>query len=193
LEGDLDEDVTPPEDETVQAFVIETNKKGCFVRLARHIEGRATLTELCDGFLPDPTASFPPGRLVVGKIKSINPVQNKSKNSKSSILFKVDLDMRESTLLDTKKALKFEDIELQSKHKGTVTRVESYGVFVQIENSKVSGLTHLSECSDNFVKNPATLYSPGDPVKVLVIKKDDEEKKIGFSMKACIFEDDEDS
>jgi len=101
--------------------------------------------------------------------------------------------MRESTLLDTKKALKFEDIELQSKHKGTVTRVESYGVFVQIENSKVSGLTHLSECSDNFVKNLATLYSPGDPVKVLVIKKDDEEKKIGFSMKASHFEDDEDS
>jgi rRNA biogenesis protein RRP5 len=193
LEGDLDDDETPPEGETIQAYVVETNKKGCFVRLARHIEGRATLTELCDGFLPDPKASFPPGRLVVGKIKSIGPTKGKSKNSKSPARFQADVDMRESLLLDSQKALSFEDIEVTSKYKGTVTRVESYGVFVQIENSKVSGLVHLSECSDNFVKNLGALYDPGDPVKVLVIKKDDAEKRIGFSMKASHFEDDEDS
>ena len=192
LEGDLDDDDVPSEGETVQAYVIETNKKGCFVRLARQIEGRATLTELCDGFLPNPDTSFPPGRLVVGKIKSISPIA-KSKSSKHPARFKADLDMRESTLLGSKKALAFEDVALNEKYKGTVSRIESYGVFVQLENSKASGLVHLSECSDSFVKNLASLYDPGDLVKVLVIKKDDKEKKLGFSMKASHFEDDEDS
>ena len=101
--------------------------------------------------------------------------------------------MRESTLLGSKKTLAFEDVALNEKYKGTVSRIESYGVFVQLENSKVSGLVHLSECSDGFVKNLASLYDPGDLVKVLVIKKDDKDKKLGFSMKASHFEDDEDS
>jgi len=192
IEGDLDEDQAPPEGETVQAYVVETNKKGCFVRLARHIDGRATLTELCDGFLPNPQASFPAGRLVVGKVKSISTIP-KSKSSKHPAKMNVDLDMRESVLLGNKRALDFDEVKVNEKYKGTVTRVEAYGVFVQLENSKVSGLVHLSECSDGFVKNVASLYDPGDLVKVLVIKKDDAEKKIGFSMKASHFADDEDS
>lgn len=191
-EGDLDDDEVPLVGDTVQAYVIETNKKGCFVRLARHIEGRATLTEMCDGFLPDPQASFPAGRLVVGKIKSISSLP-KSRSTKNPVRFKADLDMRESALLDSTKLLSFEDVKLHAKFKGIVTRVESYGVFVQLENSKVSGLVHLSECSDGFVKNIASLYDPGDLVKVLVIKKDDGEKRIGFSMKASHFENDSDS
>jgi rRNA biogenesis protein RRP5 len=191
-EGDLDDDETPPEGETIQGFVVQTNKKGCFVRLARHVEGRVTLKELCDGFLHDPAASFPMGRLIAGKVKAVRDAK-KSKNSKDPTKVQVDLDMRESTLMDHQKKLTFEDIELQGKYKGTVTRIESYGVFVQIENSNVSGLVHMSECSDKFIKNLGSLYDPGDRVKVLALKKDDEGKKLGFSMKASHFEDDEDS
>eukprot|EP00934_Nitzschia_sp_Nitz4_P003539 Nitzschia sp. Nitz4//scaffold29_size155292//140902//147146//NITZ4_002690-RA/size155292-augustus-gene-0.216-mRNA-1//1//CDS//3329546544//3529//frame0 len=192
IEGDIDDDEPMPEGETVQGFVIQTNKKGCFIRLARHIEGRVTLKELSEAFLPNPAVSFPPGRLVTAKVKSIQEVK-KSKSSKDPTKFRVDLDMRESSLLDKKKLMSFDDIELQSKHKGTVTRIESYGVFVQLENSNVSGLVHMSECSDHFIKNLQALYNPGDLVKVLVIKKDPEEKKLGLSMKASHFENDEDS
>lgn len=188
----MDDDETPPVGETVQAYVIQANKKGCFVRLARQIEGRVTLKELCDGFLPNPSASFPMGRLVVGKVKSVK-TKGKSKNSKDPTRIQVDLDMRESTLLEHQKKLSFEDIELDNKYKGTVTRVETYGVFVQIENSSVSGLVHMSQCSDNFIKNLQALYNPGDLVKILVVKKDVEGKKLGFSMKASHFEADEDS
>jgi rRNA biogenesis protein RRP5 len=190
VEGDLDDDDPPEAGDTVQGYVVETNKKGCFVRLSRNVEGRVTLKELCDGFLPDPKASFPSGRLVVGRVKEIRDARKKANNS---VKFQVDLDMRESTLLDQMKKLSFEDIKLQRKYKGTVARVESYGVFVQIENSNVSGLTHMSECSDKFIKNLGALYDPGDLVKVLVIKKDTENKNLGFSMKASHFEDDTDS
>ena len=59
----MEDDNVPEIGDTVQAFVVETSKKGCFLRLGRHIEGRTILKELCDGFLPDPAASFPTGRL----------------------------------------------------------------------------------------------------------------------------------
>jgi rRNA biogenesis protein RRP5 len=192
IEGDLDEDEAPEADESIQAYVVSTNKKGCFLRLARQIEGRVILKELCDGFLPDPAASFPTGRLVIGKVKMINKVTKKAKAT-LSCKFSVDLDMRESILLDTSKKLKFEEIILGGKHKGTVTRIEDYGVFVRLENSDISGLVHKSECSDNYIKDLKGLYDPGDLVKVLILKKDDEKKQLGFSMKASHFEDDEDS
>ena len=191
--GNLGDDKTPNVGDIVQGYVIKTNKSGCFVRLARHVEGRSTLKELCDGFLHHPETSFPMGRLVVGKVKEVRAAPKKSKHAKDPVKVQVDLDMRESTVLENKKQLKFEDIEVQGKYPGTVTRVESYGVFVQIENTNISGLTHMSECSDKFIKNLQAMYDPGDHVKVIVIKKDVEGKKLGFSMKASHFENDEDS
>jgi rRNA biogenesis protein RRP5 len=196
LEGDLDDDELPEEKDFVQGFVIDTNKKGCFVRLARCVEGRVTLKELCDGFLPDPVSSFPMGRLVVGKVKSVRPHKpssKKKKNAKDHNKATVDLDMRESVLLESQDKLMYEDVEVGSKHKGTVTRLESYGVFVRLDNSDVSGLAHKSECSDKYIKNLADLYDPGDLVKVLVVKKDEERKTIGFSLKASHFRDDVES
>lgn len=195
VEGDLDEDDPPNVGDVVQGYVIQTNRKGCFVRLARRIEGRCTIKEICDGFLPQPEVSFPMGRLVVGKVKNIREIKKASKSLKLDLKYQVDLDMRESTLVDQDQgSLSFDDIEVNGKYEGTVTRVESYGVFVRIENSKVSGLTHLSECGDGFIKKSLkALYDPGDLVKVMVIKKDPTAKQIGFSMKPSHFADDTDS
>jgi rRNA biogenesis protein RRP5 len=192
IEGDLDDDEPPAVGDTVPGYVIRTNKSGCFIRTSRQIEGRVSIKELCDGFLPDPAASFPPGRLVVGKVKEVHEAQKKKGKPNSPARVLVDLDMRESTLLNPDK-LSFDAIELNSKHRGTVTRVEPYGIFVRIENSDVSGLVHKSECSDKFIKNLDGLFDPGDLVKVLVIKSEAEGKKLGLSMKPSHFADDDDS
>jgi rRNA biogenesis protein RRP5 len=192
INGDLDDDPVPSAGDIVQGFVQQTNKKGCFVRISRTTEGRATLKELCDGFLPNPEVSFPMGRLVVGMVKETRAATKK--HSTGCVKLQVDLDMRESIVLgEEEKRLKFHDICVGDKFKGTVQRVETYGVFVKIENSNISGLVHMSECSDGFIKNLEALYIPGDLVKVLVLKKDDENEKLGFSMKASYFEDDKES
>lgn len=189
LEGDLDDDEIPEEKEIVHAYVVTTNKKGCFLRLSRFIEGRVMLKELSDSFLPDPVSIFPPGRLVVGKVKKV--IMSKDSNKKVKKLRAiVDLDLRESVLLQDQNKLSFDDIKEGEKYNGVVTRIEAYGVFVRIENSQVSGLSHLSECSDDYIKNLSALYDPGDLVKVMVIKIDTDNKKIGLSMKASHFEDD---
>ncbi len=196
IEGDVDDDEAPHVGDLVQAYVMHTNKSGCFLRLTRKIEGRVILKELCDGFISNPEPTFPMGRLVVGKVKAIresNDFKNKKARKSNSAKYVVDLDMRESVLLESKPKLQFEDVTLQEKYKGTVTRVEEYGVFIRLENSNVSGLAHMSECSDKYIKNIKSLYDPGDLVKVLVIKKDNEGKKLGFSLKASHFENDPDS
>lgn len=164
MNGDLDDDSVPSEGETVHGFVVSTAKVGCFVRLSRSVEGRVILKELSDEFIPRPDEMFPPGRLVVGKVKSVKELEP---NKKSNLSAMVDLDMRESVLLTSGKRLTLDDLELNSKYTGVVTRVESYGVFVRIDNSDISGLAHVSECSDTYVKNLFDLYNPGDMVKLL--------------------------
>jgi rRNA biogenesis protein RRP5 len=193
IEGDLEVDSPPEVGESIHAYVVDTHKKGCFLRLSREVEGRVILKELCDGFLPNPAENFPMGRLVVGKVKEVKLAKKKKAAQSAGCKQVVDLDLRESVLLASENNVEYDDIEIGGKYKGTVTRIEDYGVFVRIENSKLSGLVHKSECSDNYVKRVQDLYDPGDMVKVLVLKKDEEKKNIGFSMKASHFEDDEDS
>ena len=189
IEGDLDDDEEPEQGAKVQGYVVATTKKGCFLRLSRKIDGRVMLKELCDAFLPEPGITFPPGRLVVGQVKAVSSVAKNGGSAKKI----ADLDMRESVLLESDSKLLFEKIDVGSKHKGSVTMIKEYGVFVRIENSNVSGLAHKSECSDSYIKNLSRLYDPGDLVKVLVVKKDDEKKQLGLSMKASHFENEDDS
>ena len=184
--GNLEDDLVPKPDERIHAYVVSTTKVGCFVRLSRSVEGRVILKELSDDFIPNPQHHFPAGRLVAGKVKHV-------KKSNQSSPAKVDIDMRESILLSSGKRLTIDDIKEKSKYTGVITRVESYGVFVRIDNSDVSGLAHVSECSDNFIKNIFNLYNPGDFVKVIVISMDEDQKRLGFSLKASNFVDDDDS
>ncbi len=168
----------------------ETNKLGCFLRISRNVRGRVILKELSDGFLPEPRNLFPMGRLVIGKVKQVYHNISKGKaNKPKGAETTVDIDMRESSLLDKNK-LSFADVTEGSKYKGVVTRVERYGVFVRLDASDVTGMAHLSECSDSFVKNLADHYDPGDRVKVLVLKVDKDQHRISLGLKASYFEDD---
>lgn len=190
LMGNLDEDATPEANQIISAYVCETNKLGCFLRLSRNIRGRVILKELSDGFLPEPGNLFPMGRLVIGKVKQVYHNISKGKAIKpNGVDTTVDIDMRESSLLDKNK-LSFADVTEGSKHKGVVTRVERYGVFVRLDASDVTGMAHLSECSDSFVKNLTDHYDPGDRVKVLVLKVDNDQHRISLGLKASYFEGD---
>ena len=163
----------------------------CFVRLSRTVEGRVILKELSDDFIPNPSAQFPPGRLVVGKVKAIKAPSDKKQGHRPQVTT-VDLDLRESVLLSSGARVAFDDVEENATYTGVVTRVETYGAFVRIDNSDVTGLAHVSECADHFVKDLPSLYNPGDFVKLMVIKVDKEQNRLGFSLKASNFADDSD-
>ncbi len=78
--------------------------------------------------------------------------------------------------------LKFEDLRDDMVLTGTVRNITDFGCFVDV-GVKHDGLVHISEMSDKFVKNPSTIVSIGDIVKVRVIGIDFEKQKVKLSMK----------
>lgn len=78
--------------------------------------------------------------------------------------------------------LKFEDLKEGMVLNGTVRNVIDFGAFVDI-GVKHDGLVHISEMSNNYVKNPSEIVSVGDIVKVKVIGIDNEKQKVKLNMK----------
>lgn len=76
----------------------------------------------------------------------------------------------------------FEDLKTGMILDGTVRNVVDFGAFVDI-GVKQDGLVHVSEFSEQFVKNPLEVVSVGDNVKVKIIEIDREKNNIALSMK----------
>lgn len=66
--------------------------------------------------------------------------------------------------------------------RGTVTGMESYGVFVSCDEY-YSGLIHISEISHGFVKNVADYVSIGDVINVEILEVDEELGQLKLSIK----------
>lgn len=62
-----------------------------------------------------------------------------------------------------------------------VTNIVGYGAFVTIGD--YDGLIHISEFSDNYVKNINDFVKVGDEIRVRVLEIDEENKKVKLSYK----------
>ena len=65
---------------------------------------------------------------------------------------------------------------------GVVTGIESYGIFVSLDEF-YSGLIHISEISNGFVKNIHDYVDIGDTIYVEIIGVNDEECHLNLSIK----------
>ena len=65
---------------------------------------------------------------------------------------------------------------------GIVNNITNFGAFVDI-GIKESGLVHISQLADKYVRNPADVVSLHQQVSVRVNKVDRERKRIQLSMK----------
>ena len=65
---------------------------------------------------------------------------------------------------------------------GTVTGIENYGVFVNLDDY-YTGLIHISEISHGFVRDTNDFVSLGDTIRVKVIDVDDESFHVKLSIK----------
>lgn len=74
------------------------------------------------------------------------------------------------------------DLKPGMKLPGIVTNVTAFGAFVDIGVHQ-DGLVHISQMSDNFVKNPAEVLKVGQRVQATVMEIDMERKRIGLSLK----------
>lgn len=65
---------------------------------------------------------------------------------------------------------------------GTVTGIETYGIFVSLENG-YSGLVHISEISDGYVKNINNYVNINEVIKVKILSVDEKKHHIKLSIK----------
>lgn len=72
--------------------------------------------------------------------------------------------------------------------KGTVTRIVPYGAFVKLEDD-LEGLVHISQIAEERVEKVKSVLSVGQEVSARVIKVDQDDRRIGLSIKAANYDD----
>ncbi len=75
-----------------------------------------------------------------------------------------------------------EDLKKDQVLTGVVRNVTAFGAFVDIGVHQ-DGLVHISQLADRFVKDPTTVVSVGDVVKVRILDVDVDKHRISLSMK----------
>ncbi len=68
---------------------------------------------------------------------------------------------------------------------GTITGIQPYGAFVSLDE-ETSGLIHISEISEGFVKDVNHFVHVHDRVKVKIIDFDKSTHQARLSLKRCI-------
>ena len=81
--------------------------------------------------------------------------------------------------------LEWNEIKQDMVISGTVTRLEKFGVFVNI-GAERPGLVHISEMTHDYVRTPGEVVKEGDKVEVKVLEVNKQKKQIKLSMKALL-------
>lgn len=200
----------------VSGYIASSGKKGAFVRLALSTTCRISLSKLADSFITDPSVNFPPGRLVTGRVLSYD---QETKHIDFSLRQR-DISGKKDTS-DNVELAGFEDLQADTLVTGTITKVETFGVFITLDNTDrfktsenaksarksrivpISGLCHVSEIDDvEEGTKPRRVplkqrFNVGDIVQVAINSVDLEKKNVLLSLKpsrirALETQDDED-
>src|SRR5213083_2988017 len=74
--------------------------------------------------------------------------------------------------------------------KGNVSKLASFGAFVQLQDD-IDGLVHISQLSEDHVAKVKDVLKVGQEVETRVIKVDKVERRIGLSIKAANYSEEE--
>ncbi|EFJ27241.1 hypothetical protein SELMODRAFT_412239 [Selaginella moellendorffii] len=157
-------------------FVKNVMEKGCFVVLAPSLEARIQLKNLLNSFVQNPAEMFPPGKVILGRILSIEPLSGH-----------IEMSLAATTSQDSSGWKKFGAGEIVS---GRIHNIEAFGIFISLAESDVflvcapGCLCHVSEVSYDFIQDLSTLYKVGQWAQVKILKVDVETKRISLGMKA---------
>jgi len=154
----------------VEGKVTRVMDFGAFVDIGG-LEGLVHVSEISRARIGHPSEVLQPGQIVRARIMKIET------NRKGAP--KVSLSMRvlEPEIWDT--GLPFREGEVIP---GKVCRLTDFGAFVEVAPG-VDGLVHVSEISYQKVAHPNRVLKEGDPVEVLVLKIDEEKRRVSLSIK----------
>ncbi|KAK3019414.1 hypothetical protein RJ639_004664 [Escallonia herrerae] len=167
------EDLHP--DMVVQGYVKNVTPKGCFIMLSRKLDAKILLSKLSEGYVENPEQEFPIGKLVIGKVVSVEPLSKR-----------VEVSLRTSS---ASKAAKYDISKMSSLRvgdiiSGTIKRVELYGLFITVEHSNLVGLCHVSELSEDPIDDIEARYRAGEKVAAKILKVDEDRHRISLGMKS---------
>ncbi|KAJ2323461.1 rRNA biogenesis protein rrp5, partial [Coemansia sp. RSA 2681] len=160
----------------------KTSEVGCFVGLGRDVVGRALISELSDEYVRDVKDAFPSDKLVSAVVTEVNREMNR-----------ISLSLRPSRIGDTtgpdgSTKRRLDQIKAGETLKGTVSRIEDYGVFIKPDDSFVTGLCYVREIADSETPvDPKALYEVGDRVLAKVLKSDVAKNRLALGLKASYF------
>lgn len=77
------------------------------------------------------------------------------------------------------------DLEPEAVIEGVVTRIEPYGVFIDIGTGR-DGMVHISELADGYVSAPGDVVTLGERIQAKVLQVDRKARKVNLSTKDFI-------
>ncbi|XP_047264724.1 rRNA biogenesis protein RRP5 [Capsicum annuum] len=162
----------------VQAYVKNVTPKGCFLMLSHKVDAKVLLSNLSDGYVENPEKEFPVGKLVMGKVVSVEPLSKR-----------VEVTLRTSSSVGAPSSDydALSNLTVGNVISGRVKRVEPYGLFITVDHTNLVGLCHVSEISDNHVDTIDSRHKAGDRVTAKILKVDKERHRISLGMKKSYF------
>ncbi|PIA19483.1 hypothetical protein COEREDRAFT_78831 [Coemansia reversa NRRL 1564] len=168
--------------QVVRGFVKSITEVGCFVSLGRSMVARVLISELSDEYVRDVKGVFAAGTFVTGIVTSVDAATNR-----------VGLSLRLSRVGATsgpngEKRRRLDQISVGESLRGTVTRIEDYGVFVRPDDAFATGLCYVREIADSEGPvDPKALYEIGDRVLAKVLKVDVASDRLALGLKSSYF------
>ena len=80
--------------------------------------------------------------------------------------------------------------KIGDKVKGKVSKIATFGAFVELDGD-IDGLVHISQISEDRVEKVKDALKVGQEIEARVIKVDKTERRIGLSIKAANYNDDD--
>ena len=162
----------------VQGKVRNLTSYGAFVELEEGIDGMVHVTDMSwTRKINHPGEVITKGQLVDAIVLDVDASQQRI-----SLGFK---QLSEDPWEQIEQHFKIGDIV-----DGTIAKVASYGAFVELPND-IDGLVHISQVSEERVEKISDVLNSGDEVKARVIKIDKAERRIGLSIKAANYDEEQ--
>jgi len=145
---------------------------GAFVEIENDIDGMIHISDMSwTRKINNPNEILKQGREVEAVVLDIDPDQQR-----------ISLGLKQ---IEDDPWSKIEELyKVGNLVKGKITKITAFGAFIELSH-KIDGLIHISQISDKRIERVKDVMSLGDEVEARVIKIDQEERRIGLSIKAA--------
>lgn len=148
----------------LQGTVKETQLYGAVVDIGLEYDGVVHISQLSSERVNRVTDVVQSGNSVTAWVTKVDPAKGR-----------IGLTMIEPPKVD------WRELAEGRVYTGTVTRIEPYGVFVDI-GAERAGLLHVREMSTGYVRHPSELVQIGEEVEVRILKLNRRKRRIDLTM-----------